>query len=71
MFMILSKANTEDTDDTEMSTNFNNWIDQKLWFNIDISTLVKKLKMKIGFHFRNKSCFTFYAKRKLDYVDLL
>lgn len=40
------------------------WIDEKLSFNVHISNLVKKLKMKIGFNFRNKSCFTFSAKKK-------
>ena len=56
------------------------WIDSKLSFNVHITNLVKKLKMKIGFYFRNKSCFTFNAKKKLveatflsviDYGDIL
>lgn len=42
--------------------------------------LLKKLKVKLGFYYRNKSCFTFSAKKKLveatflpviDYGDIL
>ena len=56
------------------------WIDEKLSFNVHISNLLKKLKLKMGFYFRNKSCFTFSAKKKLveatflsviDYGDIL
>ena len=41
------------------------WIDDKLSFKVHINTLVKKLKVKLVFFFRNKSCFTFSAKKKL------
>ena len=41
------------------------WIHEKLSFNIQICNLVEKLKLKIGFYFRNKSCFTFSAKKNL------
>lgn len=56
------------------------WIDDKLSFNEHITALVKKLKVKLGFYYRNKSCFTFSARKKLveatflpviDYGDIL
>lgn len=56
------------------------WIDGKLLFNVYIAKLVRKLKVKIGFYFRNKFCFTFSAKKKLveapflpviDYGDII
>ena len=36
------------------------WIEDKLLFNVHIANLVRK----IGFYFRNKSCFTFNAQKK-------
>ncbi len=56
------------------------WIDDKLLFNVHIANLIRKLKLKLGFYFRNKSNFTFSAKKKLvettfltvlDYGDIL
>ena len=56
------------------------WIDDKLLFNVHIFNLIRKLKVKIGFYFRNKYNFTFHAKKKLveatflsviDYGDIL
>lgn len=53
-------------------------IDDSLTFKPHIQHLVKKLKLKLGFYFRNKSCFSFEAKRRLatfmpvlDYGDVL
>ena len=40
-------------------------IDDSLSFKSQIQQLVKKLKLRLGFYFRNKSCFSFDAKRKL------
>ena len=39
-------------------------IDDSLSFKSQIQQLVKKLKLRLGFYLRNKSCF-FDAKRKL------
>lgn len=55
-------------------------IDDSLSFKPHIQQLVKKLKLKLGFYFRNKSCFSFEAKRRLvaatflsvlDYGDVI
>jgi len=34
-------------------------------FQPHIQQLVKKLKLRLGFYFRNKSCFSFNAKKRL------
>ncbi len=56
------------------------WIDDTLIFNVYIANLIRKLKLKLGFYFRNKSNFTSNAKKKLveaifltvlDYGDIL
>ncbi len=56
------------------------WIDYKLSFNVHIANLIRKLKIKLGFYFINKSNLTFIAKKKLiestfltvlDYGDIL
>jgi len=56
------------------------WIDEKLTFKVHIDRLVRKLRVKLGFHFRNKFCFTLQAMRKLisatffpvlDYGDVI
>lgn len=41
------------------------WIDDKLLSNVHIANLIRKPKMKSEFNFRNKSCFTFNAKKLL------
>lgn len=55
-------------------------IDDQLSFKLHIDKLVKKLKLKIGFYFRNKACFSWKTRRRLvaatflpalDYGDLL
>uniref|UniRef100_A0A3B4Z3D2 Reverse transcriptase domain-containing protein n=1 Tax=Stegastes partitus TaxID=144197 RepID=A0A3B4Z3D2_9TELE len=55
-------------------------IDERLTFRPHVETLVKKLKLKLGFYFRNKPCFSYAARKKLveatflpllDYGDLL
>jgi len=40
-------------------------IDDSLSFKPHIQQLVKKLKLRLGFYFRNKSCFSFDAKKRL------
>ena len=40
-------------------------IDDALSFKPHIQQLLKKLKIKLGFYFRNKSCFSFEAKKDL------
>ena len=55
-------------------------IDDSLTFKQHIEKLVKKPRIKLGFYFRNKLCFSFNAKKRLvaatflsvlDYGDLL
>ena len=55
-------------------------IDDNLSFKCHIDKLVSKLKLKLGFFFRNKSCFSFQVRKHLitttflpllDYGDLL
>lgn len=40
-------------------------IDDSLTFKPLIDKLVKKLKLKLGFFFRNKTCFSFGVKKRL------
>ena len=55
-------------------------IDDGLSFKLHIQQLTKKFKLKLGFYFRNKACFSFEARRRLvsatfmpllDYGDIL
>lgn len=55
-------------------------LDDTLTFKAHIENLVRKLKLKLGFLFRNKICFSFHVKKRLvsatfvsilDYADLL
>ncbi len=41
-------------------------IDNKLRFSSHIKYLSKKLKKKLGFYFRNKSCFPFKVRKKIS-----
>ena len=56
------------------------WLDTKLSYSVHIEHLVKKLRRKIGFLYRNKSCFSVIARRSLvqslilsvfDYGDIV
>lgn len=47
------------------------WLDDKLTFKIHIDALVKKLRVKLGFYFRNKSCFSLEARKKLVHATFL
>ena len=40
-------------------------IDDGLSFKLYIQQLTKKMKLKLGFYFRNKACFSFEARRRL------
>ena len=55
-------------------------LDDRLTFTSHVENLVKKLQLKLGFYFRNKSCFSFETRRRLvlgtflpvlDYGDIL
>lgn len=55
-------------------------IDENLNFKGHVEQLIRKLRLKIGFYFRNRLCFSFNAKKKLvaatflpilDYGDLI
>ena len=55
-------------------------IDDSLTFTEHIESLLKRLKLKLGFFFRNKSCFSFHIRKQLvsatfmsvlDYGDLV
>lgn len=47
------------------------WLDEKLSFKTHFDNLVKRLKVKLGFYFRNKSCFNFAARKKLVLATFL
>ena len=56
------------------------WLDSRLSFQTHVDNLVNSLKKKIGFLYRNKSCFSIYARNTLvqslimpvfDYGDIL
>ena len=42
-----------------------NLIDDSLTFKPHVLYLVKKLRLKLGFYFRNKLCFSFNVKKQL------
>ena len=41
------------------------WLDDSLSFKPHVDNLLKKLRLKIGWFFRNKSCFSFETKKTL------
>ena len=56
------------------------WVDEKLDFKPHVNQLVKKLRIKLGFLYRNRCCFTFLARKRiiesvfisvLDYGDVI
>ena len=56
------------------------YLDENLSFKYHIECLTKKLRVKLGFYYRNKSCFSFNARKRLiqatfvsilDYGDIL
>ncbi len=44
------------------------WLDEKLAFDVHIDYLVKRLKPRLGFLFRQKKVFSFGARRELHRV---
>ena len=56
------------------------WLDEKITFNTHIEVLAKKLRMKLGFLYRHRSCFPWSTRKKLiealfisalDYGDII
>ena len=56
------------------------WLDEKLTFNTHIECLTKNLRMKLGFFYRNRSCFPMHTRKRLiealflsalDYGDII
>ena len=56
------------------------WLDDCLTIKLHVNNLLKKLRVRLGFFFRNKSCFSFEVRKRLgpvtylpvlDYGDLL
>ena len=47
------------------------WIDDKLYFNNNISELIKKLKSKLSFFYCNRAFFTLNCRKQLVQVTLL
>ena len=41
------------------------WLDDCLTFKLHVTNLLKKLRVRLGFFFRNKSCFSFEARKRL------
>ena len=47
------------------------WLDDCLTFKLQVNNLLKKLRVRLGFFFRNKSCFSFEARKRLVTVTFL
>lgn len=47
------------------------WIDASLYLKAHVLTLVKKLRLRLGFYFWSKSCFSFNVNKHLVAGDLL
>ena len=47
------------------------WLDDCLTFKLQVTNLLKKLRVRLGFFFRNKSCFSFEARKRLVSVTFL
>jgi hypothetical protein len=47
------------------------WVDDKLSFTVHGENLIRKLKLKIGFYYRRKACFSFEARKELVRCTLL
>jgi len=39
------------------------WLDDCLYFKPQVNNLLRKLRVKLGFFFRNKSCFSLEARK--------
>jgi hypothetical protein len=47
------------------------WVDDMLSFTVHVENLIRKLKLKIGFYYRHKACFSFEARKELVRWTLL
>ena len=47
------------------------WVDDKLSFTVHVENLIRKLKLKIGFNYRHKACFSLEARKELVRCTLL
>ena len=47
------------------------WVDDKLSFTVHVENMIRKLKLKIGFYYRHKACFSFMARKELVRCTLL
>ncbi len=47
------------------------WLDEKLAFDVHIDYLVKRLKPRLGFLFRQKKCFSFGARKRIIQSTIL
>ena len=47
------------------------WLDDCLSFKLQVNNLLRKLRVKLGFFFRNKSCFSVEARKRLVSVTFL
>ena len=47
------------------------WLDNCLSFKLQVNNLLKKLRVKLGFFFRHKSCFSLEARKRLVCVTFL
>jgi len=45
-------------------------INDKLSFGSHITNLKRKFKIKLGFYLRNKFCFSFNVRKRLDFFNL-
>lgn len=44
------------------------WLDDSLSFKTQVDNILKKLRLKLGLYFSNKSCFSFEARKRLIYA---
>ena len=47
------------------------WVDDKLSFTVHVENLIRKLKLKIVFHYWHKACFSLEARKMLVRCTLL
>ncbi|KAI4830607.1 hypothetical protein KUCAC02_002226 [Chaenocephalus aceratus] len=47
------------------------WLDDCLSFKLHVNNLLKKLRVRLGFFYRNKSCFSLEARKRLVTVTFL
>ena len=47
------------------------WVDDKLSFTVHVDNLIRRLKLKIGFYYWHKACFSFEARKEMVRCTLL